>query len=243
MDALAAEKVGAEFISVHRGHKTNYHYVLWYEDDRTILIKHEAYPYVLPSFDSPKWVYLSSLGGNSSEFHETISTYLENHLEIKVAFQPGTFQMKMGINTLKKIYERAEVFICNKEEYQRVLKLPNEHDVKSLMAAMREQGPKITILTDGPKGAYASDGSSTYFMPSYPDSKPPYERTGAGDAFSSTFVAFLALGMSVEDALLRAPINSMSVVQYVGAREGLLTREKLEEFLKNAPAGYKPQKI
>ena len=32
----------------------------------------------------------------------------------------------------------------------------------------------------------------------------------------------------------------MSVVQYVGAREGLLTREKLEEYLANALENYKP---
>lgn len=243
LDALAAEKVGTEFISVHRGQKTNYHYVLWYKDDRTILIKHEEYPYALPNIGSPRWMYLSSLGGNSSEFHECVVNYLESHPEIKVGFQPGTFQMKMGIEGLKKIYERAEVFICNKEEYQRILKKPEEHDVKKLMAAMQEQGPQVVVLTDGPKGAYASDGTSSYFMPAYPDPKPPYERTGAGDAFSSTFVVALALGMSMEDALRWAPINSMSVVQYVGAREGLLTREKLEEFLANAPKDYKPKKI
>ena len=243
LDALASEKVGTEFVSVHRGQKTNYHYVLWYEDDRTILIKHEEYPYALPNFDSPKWVYLSSLGGNSTEFHETVLRYFEGHPEIKVAFQPGTFQMKMGIEGLKKIYERTEVFICNKQEYQRILKKPDEHDVKALMATMHEQGPKIAVLTDGPAGAYASNGSTMYFMPSYPDPKPPYERTGAGDAFSSTLVVALALGKSLEDALRWAPINSMSVVQQVGARAGLLTREKLEEHLKNAPADYEPRKI
>lgn len=243
LDALAAEKVGTEFISIHRGQKTNYHYVLWYQDDRTILIKHEAYPYALADFGSPKWIYLSSLGGNSSEFHDSVINYLETHPEIKLAFQPGTFQMKMGIDGLKKAYERAEVFICNKEEYQRILKKSDEHDVKVLMALMHEQGPKITVLTNGPKGAYASDNVSTYFMPAYPDPKPPYERTGAGDAFSSTFVVALALGMSMEDALRWAPVNSMSVVQQVGAREGLLTREKLEEYLKNAPADYEPKKM
>ena len=35
----------------------------------------------------------------------------------------------------------------------------------------------------------------------------------------------------------------MSVVQYVGAREGLLSREKLEEYLKVAPENYKVKKI
>src|SRR3989338_9718264 len=51
------EKVGTEFIKIHKGVKTNYHYVLWYEDDRTILIKHEKYAYSLPDVGNPKWLY------------------------------------------------------------------------------------------------------------------------------------------------------------------------------------------
>ena len=80
-----------------------------------------------------------------------------------------------------------------------------------------------------------------FFMPPYPDQSPPYERTGAGDAFSSTFVSALALGKTPLEAITWAPINSMSVVQYIGAQEGLLTRKKLEEYLKNHPEEYKPE--
>jgi hypothetical protein len=35
----------------------------------------------------------------------------------------------------------------------------------------------------------------------------------------------------------------MSVVQAVGAREGLLTEEKLKEWLAKAPADYQPKEI
>jgi hypothetical protein len=35
----------------------------------------------------------------------------------------------------------------------------------------------------------------------------------------------------------------MSVVQYIGAQEGLLTQEQLEEYLKKAPENYVPKKI
>ena len=104
-------------------------------------------------------------------------------------------------------------------------------------------GPKIVVITDGPQGAYASDGRHAWFMPAYPDPKPPFERTGAGDAFSATFVAILALGKSVPDALMRAPINSMSVVQHIGARAGLLTMFELEEYLRRAPNDYEPRPI
>jgi sugar/nucleoside kinase (ribokinase family) len=51
------------------------------------------------------------------------------------------------------------------------------------------------------------------------------------------------LGKTVAEALSWGPINSMNVVQHIGAQEGLQTREKLEEFLANAPDHYKPQKI
>lgn len=239
---LEQERVASEFVKEHAGRKTNYHYVLWYEDDRTILIKHEEYAYSLPDIGAPRWIYLSSLGENSLPFHETLAKYLTKHPEVKLAFQPGTYQMRFGKDKLSAFYRRAEVFFCNKDESQRILKT-TEEDIKKLLRMMADIGPKIVVITDGKKGAYAYSQGEFWFMPPYPDPKPPLERTGAGDAFSSTFTAALALGLGMVEALRWAPINSMSVVQYVGAREGLLTREKLEEYLKNAPKDYIPQKM
>jgi len=80
-------------------------------------------------------------------------------------------------------------------------------------------------------------------MPIYPDPKPPYERTGAGDAFSSTFASVLCMGLDIETALKWAPINAMGVVQEVGAQAGLLTQEKIKEYLAQAPADYQPKLI
>ena len=240
--ALKAEGVGRKFIKAHKGKKTNYHYVLWFDSDRTILVKHEAYEYSLPDIGEPKWLYLSSLGAAGDAFHDEIATYLEAHPKIKLAFQPGTYQMKLGIERLARIYKRTDVFFCNKEEAQRILKTDGQ-DILVLLSGIRALGPKIVVVTDGPAGAYAYESEKMWHMPIYPDPKPPYERTGAGDAFSATFTAALALGLSVTDALRWAPINSMSVVQYVGAREGLLTRGKIEELLKNAHKNYLPQVI
>lgn len=238
MDVFVAEKVGTEFIKIHKDRKTNYHYVLWYDADRTILVKHEEYPYEMPDIGSPKWVYLSSLGGNSETFHGVIEQYLAAHPEIKLAFQPGTYQMKLGKEKLAGFYRRAEAFFCNKEEAQRILET-REDDVKTLMRMIADLGPKIMGITDGVKGAYAYDSASAWYVPLYPDPKPPLQRTGAGDAFSSTFTVALALGLSIPDALRWAPINSMSVVQGIGARQGLLTRAQLEKYLANAPPSYR----
>ena len=242
MDVLGKEKVDTRYVRVHPNRKTNYHYVLWYEDDRTILIKHEDYDYMLPDIDDPKWIYLSSLGEQSLPLHRAIEEFLWSHPKIKLAFQPGTFQMKLGKDVLSGLYRRADVFFCNKEEAQRILQV-EESDLKRLLKAMHALGPKIVVITDGTKGAYAYDSREFWFMPPYPDPKPPYERTGAGDAFSSTFTVALAYGMSIRDALLWAPINSMSVVQQVGARGGLLNRSQLAEWLAKAPKDYAPRPL
>jgi len=119
----------------------------------------------------------------------------------------------------------------------------DEDSVPELAKAMHEKGPKIAVITDGPNGAYTANSDGAWHVPMYPDPKPPLDRTGAGDSFSSTVTSFLALGMPLEEALMRGPINSMSVVQYIGAQEGLLTREKIEEYLEKAPEDYKPKKI
>jgi ribokinase len=104
-------------------------------------------------------------------------------------------------------------------------------------------GPKVVVVTDGPDGAYASDGQNRWKMPLYPDPAPPVDRTGAGDAFASTFVGQLIRGNTVEGALQWAPINSMSVCQEVGAQAGLLSENGLERWLRKAPDWYKPEKF
>ncbi len=244
MEALKKEGVNTDYVVINKGKKSNYHYVLRHKEERTILVKHYEYPYALPSFETPPtWIYLSSLGENSVPFHHEIADYVKNNPEVKLAFQPGTFQIKLGYETLKDIYQETELFFCNKEEAKRILKQQSEEDIKKLLHGMHELGPRIVVITDGPDGANAYDGNEMWHMPMYPDPAPPVDRTGAGDSFSSTFTAALALGHDIPTALSWGPINSMNVVQYIGAQEGLLTREELMKHLDNRPEDYVPAKI
>ena len=243
MATLQKNGVATDFVSVQKNKETNYHYVLWFEDDRTILVKHHDYEYKLPDIGNPKWIYLSSLGENSLDYHNQIAEYLRKNQETKFAFQPGTFQMKMGTEILKDLYARTDILFCNVEEAKKILNKPDEQDIKNLLKEMHDVGPNVAVITDGPKGAYAYDGYEGFFMRPFPDIKPPFERTGAGDAFSATFTSAIALGKSLFDAFLWGPVNSMSVVQHVGAQKGLLTQEEILKFLATAPSDFRPQKI
>ncbi len=240
------EKHGVDTSLVLReaGKKTNYHYVLWYEADRTILIKHETFTYSFPELpEAPKWIYLSSVGEGTLPYHQEIATYLAAHPEVKLAFQPGTFQIKVGKDALKDIYARSDIFFCNKEESQMILGT-QESDEKKLLEGIRALGVKIAVITDGPNGLSAMDADgSAFHIPMYPDPAPPMQRTGAGDATASTTVAFLMLGYSLQDSLMRGEINAASVVQGVGAQAKLLTREEIETWYTKRPEEFHPTSL
>ncbi|MFA6274269.1 MAG: PfkB family carbohydrate kinase [Candidatus Paceibacterota bacterium] len=242
LESFKKNKVKTDFVKIEKNKNTNYNYILWYETERTILTKHTEFNYVLPKLPEVSWIYFSSLGENSLPYHLEISEFLKNHPETKLAFQPGTFQMKLGTEKLKDIYAQTEIFFCNLEEAQRILNQENKN-VLELSKGIKALGPKMVAISDGLNGAYFYFKDELWHLPIYPNENSTVESTGAGDAFSSTFTSALALGKNPLEAFSWSLINSMSVVQKIGAHEGLLTREKLEEYLKNAPENYKIKKL
>jgi len=242
ISSLKKERVLTKYITAEKNKITNYHYVLWYDIDRTILVKHTEFAYKFPKVKNIAWAYLSSLAENSLEYHLEILKFLKEHPETKLAFQPGTYQIKFGKNILKEIYERTEVFFSNLEEAQKILE-SESRDPLELSCGIKALGPKIVVISDGINGAYLYHENELWHNPIFPDTNPAIESTGAGDAFSSTIVCALSLGKTPLEAFAWGPVNAMSVVQKIGPQAGLLSREKIEEHLKNAPENYKATKI
>lgn len=242
IDAVAnlnSENVGTNQVSVQAGMKTSYYYVLRYGAERTILVKNEAFDYTwVDPAEEPEWIYLALISEASWEFHERLVSYLNTHPNVKLAFQPGTFHFKWGVEKLADLYRRTHIIVLNREE---AVDITGESydSIKNLAHALHGLGPQKVVITDGPNGSYASYDYKLVTIPNYPDPAPPVDRTGAGDAFASTIVAALALGESMETGLTWAPINSASVVQKLGAQAGLLSREAIEQFLSEAPDWYK----
>lgn len=245
LEVLRREGVDVAYVETIPSKFTNYHYVLWYESQRTILVKHETFDYAVPALrETPQWLYLSSLGESSLPYHRALLQMLEKYPGTKLAFQPGTYQMKMGKEALATIYERSDIFFCNKEEAERILGLPAGTDFKHLLEAVHSLGPKTVIITDGANGCFAREESGSMFhLPRYPDPKAPYEITGAGDALASTTTVALSLGKSLEEALRWGSTNASSVLQGIGAQKGLLTRADLEKNLANPPSPWKSEPL
>lgn len=232
LDILKKEKVDTNFIKIESGKPSNYHYVLWYDKEHTILTKHEKYEYEWTNtkeskeYHSPSWIYLSSLGENSLRFHDEIVNYLKRHINVKLAFQPGTFQIRLGADTLKDIYQRTDILFCNHDEAEKILGI-EERDISVLIKKIYALGPKLVVITDGVNGSYAYDGNEIIFEEAHV-ADLFVETTGAGDAFSSAFMTAFYLGKDIKTSLKWGSINASSVVSFVGPHEGLLTMKEIE---------------
>jgi len=249
IEKLIEENVHVDYIYAINGLESNYHYVLWYDEDRTILTKHTEFSYLLPyDLPEPKWLYLSSLASNSLPFHKEIIEYIKNHPNIYLVFQPGSFQVKLGVEPLKEIYTNTKIFLSNYEEAKKILGIEKDEssDRKgNIMLAMKEihsLGPKVVVITDNTNGAYSYDGNEFLFMKIFPHNSFS-ESTGAGDAFSGAFVSALSMDKSIAEALMWGSANAVSVVSAVGPHKGLLNKEQIEEYLKDKMSDYKPIKL
>ncbi len=100
--------------------------------------------------------------------------------------------------------------------------------------------PGILAVTDGDKGALVSDGRFIYRVGVFKE-KFVLDRTGAGDAFGSGFVAgLIQQGFSQKNikqikpenvvyALRLASANATAVVEKIGANSGILTKKDFEK--------------
>ena len=143
LDWYRKEKVRTRFVKVNVGKPTNYHFVLNYGPERTILIKHEDYRYDEPArIGRADWIYFSSIGEHTLPFHEKMAKYLAAHPSTKMAFNPGTFQLKFGPKKMKNIYKKSYALFVNREEAELILGMKH-NNIKNLMRGLRKLGPKV----------------------------------------------------------------------------------------------------
>lgn len=228
--------INTDLISIQKNTATNYNYVLWYQDDRTILVKHENYKFNWPTnLETPSWIYLSSVSDEDFSLHIKLNLWLEEHPETKLAFSPGTWQIKMGREKLENLYAKTEIFFSNKQEAEKILKTPNSTP-KILAEEIKKLGPNIVVITDGENGAYCLDQNNIFWqIPVFNKLSPAIERTGAGDAFSTAFLSAIFYQKNIDQALIWGAINAASVVTKVGPHEGLLTQEEIEKISADSP--------
>lgn len=231
IERLQDEKVDLTYVVQQPGTSSNFNVAVTYTGERTIFSYHAPRSYEFP-VQLPKvpWVYLTSMGESYRPFYNHVTEWLVKNPEIKLAFNPGSWQLRSGVEQLSTIFKLSQIVFVNKQEAEKLTGFERKTEIgKELLSALSNLGPKVTVITDGSNGSYAFDGQKYYHCDVLP--VDAFERTGAGDAFGSGFLAGLINGKSISDSLVWGTVNSGSVIGYVGSQKGLLQKEDIDVWV------------
>ncbi|RUS44970.1 ribokinase [Cohnella sp. AR92] len=103
-------------------------------------------------------------------------------------------------------------------------------DAEAAAYKLRQAGASNVIVTLGGKGAYALDASGvSYQVPAF--HVQALDTTAAGDTFIGSYVAAMADGLAVFDALRFASAAAAIAVTRQGSQSSIPTREEIVDFL------------
>ena len=225
LDELRREGVDAKYFQIHHDDITAYSVILVSQGgERTILsYKGEGVHWnadVIPwSRLEAKWMYVNSLGGHAEMLERIVAEAERTNRHL--ATNPGVKELELGLPKLAKLWSRFDIVGMNQEEAATLTGLPFEKR-DDIFRAMDEAIGGIFIMTLGSEGVVVSDGRMLYSA-GIPN-RDVIERTGAGDAFHSAFLAEFVRSGSIEKAVQLGTANASSVVMHYGAKEGILRK-------------------
>ncbi|MCH7850245.1 MAG: carbohydrate kinase family protein, partial [Nanoarchaeota archaeon] len=211
------KKENVKFLGiVSKGVKSGHSVILDYPGRDRAILKYngpcsDIYYRTLPKFKT-RWLYFSSLAGNACGAQETLARKMTK-LGVKLAFNPSEYLIKRI--DISKVLKMTDVLVLNKEEAIAIVRKYKRRG--DLIESLLSLGPKIVVITDGPRVVHATDGIKRYSIKPQKNIKI-VERTGSGDAFASGFISGLMANKTIDDSLKLGMKISKSVLSNFGAR-------------------------
>ncbi len=227
LDRMTKEDILRKYVVIQKGSASNYSVVLNFKGERTILVYHHPRHYSLPKIDHPKWIYYTSVWARgAAQLNRQLISYIKEKKNF-LAFNPGTHQINEGLRALKGLFRVTDVLFVNKEEAQTIV--GNHKTIKKLTQVLKQYVPGRLVITDGGNGSYTYDGEKCYFLPCF--RAKVVEKTGAGDAYATGFVAALHYKKPAREAMRWGAANSAAVIEKIGPQDGLLALAEMKKRL------------
>ena len=254
MNVLRRANVDLSNVVKSEDYKTGFSIILIsFQGDRTVLAHRGANAHLekadinFDAIKNSKWLYLAPLNGESTKVLDEVADFAENN-NVNLAINIGTSSIKQGKENLYSVLKTAEIIILNKDEATMLTGIQVRPDTKtekfsdnlihpdiiSMLNELNMGEGRVTIITDGKHGVYAYDSKKYYHCSEFP--AKVISTLGAGDAFSSTFVAsFEKTNGDIEKSLKYASVVAASTVENFGAQSGFLSFEEIENRLSKNP--------
>lgn len=236
VEKIKSEGVNTDCVIQQKGAKSRFSTVINYAGERTIFTYNPLSSYEFPNgMPVTPWIYLTSMGEAFEPFYKHVIEFVGKNPGVKIAFNPGSRQIRADIALIKPVLENTEIIYVNREEAQKLTGMGSStKKEKKLLENLSKLGPKVCIVTDGGNGSYLFDSESMRYLKCGVLPVDAYERTGAGDAFGSGFMSAIISGKKYSEALLWGTVNSASVIGYTGAQRGLLKVNEIPNWLERA---------
>ncbi len=238
VEDLEKEKVDTSNIKVEKG-DSSFSVIIDFQDERTIFAENIKRDH---TFDfrnvSANFVYLTSLSRNwINAYLETLSFVTSKN--IPFAFSPGTTQIEDKDKIVFDVIKKAQILFVNKEEAEMLLdrkksftEINEKNYIKKLLFEFKKIGAGNVVITDGENGSYCIDSrEKTYYIHAL--STQVLGKTGAGDAYATGFIYGFMKGVDAHLCMAYGSINASSVIERIGAQEGLLSSDILEDKAKH----------
>jgi len=222
------KKEGVDLSLIKQGQRQTpyFNIILSYGGDRTILDERTPSEQDIEVGEAkPKYFYLTGLNGDWKKVYENVFSERTNCL---FAFNPGTRQLTDNFGDILKFLPKIEILFVNLGEAQEIAQDQNP-DIKVILKKLKNLGIKIAAVTDGINGSYAIDKDGGMFQIGAVSSERPIERTGAGDSYATGFLWAILNGHPVKEAMRYAALNADCVIKKIGAQDGLLTKNEIEQ--------------
>ncbi len=212
---------------------TNFSVIFSVKKDRTVFVYREASELlekknILKDELGAEWFYLAPLSGKSKECFEPLVSFAREN-GTKVFANPGNSQIRMGVSELRPVLEKIDILLLNQEEASLLTDVSFKKE-KEVFQKLDELVPGLAVMTKAEKGALASDGETLWRAPAL--EAKVVEKTGAGDAFGSGFLAGYLEKGEVEYALQLGIANAASCIGKKGAKNGFLSKKSDWERVK-----------
>lgn len=208
--------------------------------ERTIFSDREANDKlkIIPTkLNGAEWFFVSSLNGYWQDNLKKITVLAKNKKK-RIAFNPGQKNIATDPEAVISGITHTELLILNKDEALEIvmhavvgITRKQLNDEVFLLDTLRSLGPRIVLITDGIRGAWAKDEDGILHATAL--IVKAVDTTGSGDAFTSGFFGALLKGKTVQEALCWGVANSSSSVKEFGGQKGLLCEKEIKKSAKN----------
>ena len=235
---LQGENVDTSLFIRTDQHQTGFSVIITgFTGDRTILVhrgaatelREDEIPWDILA--SAKWLYVGSMAGVAATLFSKLTIFGDEH-GVKMAINPGSTQLKQGLDALAETLQHVTVIFLNKREAHQLTGVQPDRgpsDEREMLRLLCEAGCRNVVITAGVEGSHGYDGERYYTVPA--DRTEVVSTVGAGDAYAAACIVGLHRGLPLNEAMRVGAANAASVVSKFGAKEGILTWPQALDFI------------